>query len=160
MPLPDRDGGRAMRRRFADFALELDLRRDSFIATPRPEQRHWLVDRAGDELVDQLRHLDGIAAGPVAGEPRAEISQPSWASAEPSVAEGTLTVAGQQVMQDWEQSLMQRLADVVTSSGGDILEIGFGLGISASLIQAAGVRSHTIVELNRQVADTAGAWRA
>jgi guanidinoacetate N-methyltransferase len=154
------DGAQAIKRRFADLALELDLRRDSFIATPRVEQRRWLVDRAIDELVDQLRHLDGIAAGLVPGKPRSDILQTAWATAEPSVADGTLTVAGQQVMQDWEQPLMQRLADIVASSGGDVLEIGFGLGISASLIQAAGVRSHTIVELNRTVAETAEAWRA
>lgn len=147
-----------MKRRFGEFALELDLRRASFIATPRDEQRRWLVDRAIDELVDQLRHLDDIADRLVPGQPRADLDA-SWATAEPQVADGTLLVAGQQVMQDWEQPLMQRLADIVAASGGDVLEIGFGLGISAGLLQAAGVRSHTIVELNRQVAATAEAWR-
>ena len=39
------------------------------------------------------------------------------------------------VMMDWEDSLMSASAAYVTQNGGDILEIGFGMGISASFIQ-------------------------
>ena len=51
-------------------------------------------------------------------------------------------------MEDWQIPLMSGMADWVTESGGDILEIGFGRGVSAQLIQERGVRSHTIVEVN------------
>ena len=33
------------------------------------------------------------------------------------------------VMMDWEDSLMSASAAYVTENGGDILEIGFGMGI-------------------------------
>ena len=34
------------------------------------------------------------------------------------------------VMMDWERDIMKHHADYVCSKGGDILEIGFGMGIS------------------------------
>ena len=36
-----------------------------------------------------------------------------------------------QVMMTWEDSIMKASADYVCEGGGDILEIGFGMGISA-----------------------------
>lgn len=38
--------------------------------------------------------------------------------------------------------------------GGDILEIGFGMGISAGHIQANSITSHTIVENHPQVIES------
>lgn len=52
----------------------------------------------------------------------------------------------QQVMMDWEDPLMKASADYVCQNGGDILEIGFGMGISANYIQSHDIKSHTIVE--------------
>ena len=40
-----------------------------------------------------------------------------------------------QVMMNWEDSIMKASADYVCENGGDILEIGFGMGISAGHIQ-------------------------
>ena len=40
-----------------------------------------------------------------------------------------------EVMMDWEHSLMSASAAYVCENGGDILEIGFGMGISAGYIQ-------------------------
>ena len=54
---------------------------------------------------------------------------------------------------------MDAMAKAVASHGGNALEIGFGMGISASLIQSYGVQSHTIVESNSQVAENARQWR-
>ena len=42
-------------------------------------------------------------------------------------------------MMDWEDPLMSASAAYICEGGGDILEIGFGMGISAGYIQ-----SHTI----------------
>ena len=39
-----------------------------------------------------------------------------------------------EVMMDWEDSLMAASAAYVCQNGGDILEIGFGMGISAGYI--------------------------
>jgi phospholipid N-methyltransferase len=55
------------------------------------------------------------------------------------------------VMMDWEDSLMKKHAEIVTQFGGDILEIGFGMGISASYIQSYGCKTHTIVELHPEL---------
>ena len=41
-----------------------------------------------------------------------------------------------QVMMSWEDNIMKASADYVCENGGDILEIGFGMGISANYIQA------------------------
>jgi len=62
-----------------------------------------------------------------------------------------------EVMMDWEDSIMKASADYVCSNGGDILEIGFGMGISAGHIQANSISSHTIVENHPQVIEKAQA---
>ncbi|MCB1096374.1 MAG: class I SAM-dependent methyltransferase [Verrucomicrobiae bacterium] len=49
-------------------------------------------------------------------------------------------------MEDWQVPLMRAMAAFVAESSGDVLEIGFGRGVAAELIQQHGVRSHTIVE--------------
>lgn len=51
-----------------------------------------------------------------------------------------------EVMMDWEDELMRESANYICQNGGDILEIGFGMGISANYIQSHNVKSHTIVE--------------
>ena len=63
-----------------------------------------------------------------------------------------------EVMMDWEDSIMKASADYVCSNGGDILEIGFGMGISANYIQANNINSHTIVECHPQILEKARDW--
>jgi len=55
---------------------------------------------------------------------------------------------------------MKASADYVCEGGGDILEIGFGMGISAGYIQANSISSHTIVENHPQIIEKAKAWAA
>jgi hypothetical protein len=55
------------------------------------------------------------------------------------------------VMMDWERPLMKRHAEVVSQNGGHILEIGFGLGISAGYIQQQNIQSHTIIEVHDDI---------
>ncbi len=38
-------------------------------------------------------------------------------------------------MEDWQTPLMQAMARHVTETHGDVLEIGFGRGVSAEFIQ-------------------------
>ena len=54
--------------------------------------------------------------------------------------------SNQEVMGSWEDPLMKRHAEVACENGGDILEIGFGMGISANYIQQQNPDSHTIIE--------------
>lgn len=53
-----------------------------------------------------------------------------------------------QIMEDWLIPLMQAMAAEEPATHGDVLEIGFGRGVSSDFIQAGGVKSHTIVECN------------
>ena len=63
-----------------------------------------------------------------------------------------------EVMMDWEDSVMKASADYVCTEGGDILEIGFGMGISANYIQANSISSHTIIENHPQIIERAKSW--
>ena len=63
-----------------------------------------------------------------------------------------------EVMMDWEDSIMKVSADYVCRNGGDILEIGFGMGISANYIQANDINSHTIVENHPQIIERLKMW--
>ena len=62
------------------------------------------------------------------------------------------------IMMDWEQPLMKRHAEIVCKNGGDILEIGFGMGISAQYIQEQNIDSHTIIEIHPEIAKKANEW--
>ena len=63
-----------------------------------------------------------------------------------------------EVMMDWEDPLMSASAAYVCQNGGDILEIGFGMGISAGYIQSHSINSHTIIENHPDVIPKAQAW--
>ena len=65
---------------------------------------------------------------------------------------------GGEVMMSWEDSLMSASAAYVTEGGGDILEIGFGMGISAGYIHSHSISSHTIVENHPQVISKSREW--
>jgi len=62
------------------------------------------------------------------------------------------------VMMDWEDPLMKKHAEVVCQDGGHILEIGFGLGISANYIQEEDILSHTIIEINDDIYEILLEW--
>ena len=64
------------------------------------------------------------------------------------------------VMMDWEDPLMSSSAAYVCENGGDILEIGFGMGISANYIQSHTINSHTIIENHPDMIPKAQAWAA
>jgi guanidinoacetate N-methyltransferase len=63
------------------------------------------------------------------------------------------------VMHKGEKSLMDKLAEIATMNGGDILEIGFGMHISADAIQSnPNVKSHTIIEVHPEIYKHALIW--
>ncbi len=63
-----------------------------------------------------------------------------------------------EVMMGWESPIMEKSAKYICQSKGDILEIGFGMGICADYIQAEGVNSHTIVEIHPQILERLNTW--
>ena len=62
------------------------------------------------------------------------------------------------VMGDWEDPIMKAHAEITCRNGGHILEVGFGMGISANYIQEQDIESHTIIELNDEVYEKAVEW--
>lgn len=136
-------------RRLDGAEAEVRITRDDFIRTPREAQRSWLVNRALNEFVDDLRWLDATAGKLVPGRDHASIGDRTQA-----------TLRDDEIMEDWQIPIMQAMAEVVTAGGGDILEVGFGRGVSATFIQDAGVATHTIVECNDDVIARFHDWRA
>ena len=65
---------------------------------------------------------------------------------------------GAEVMMSWEAPIMEKSAEYVCQSKGDVLEIGFGMGICSDYIQAQGVNSHTIVEIHPQIIQKLKVW--
>ena len=63
-----------------------------------------------------------------------------------------------EVMMDWEAPIMEKSAEYICQSKGDILEIGFGMGICSDYVQAQGVNSHTIVEIHPQIIEKLNTW--
>jgi len=63
-----------------------------------------------------------------------------------------------EVMMSWENPLMSASAAYVCRGGGDILEIGFGMGISAGYMHSHSISSHTIIENHSEIIPKAQAW--
>ena len=71
-----------------------------------------------------------------------------------------LLIDGQQVMMTWETPMMHRMARMLHDQvGGDLLEVGFGMSISATELQRLGVKSHTIIEPHPEVFERAISWK-
>jgi predicted O-methyltransferase YrrM len=113
-----------------------------------------------DEAAADLEHLDRIAPSFVPGSERARIESRRWQETTARYDGHQLEIAGQQVMQDWERPLMRAMAEVAAESHGDVLEVGFGMGISATYLQELGVRSYTVIEPNAGVLSEFERWRA
>lgn len=69
-----------------------------------------------------------------------------------------LDETGAEVMMSWETPMMKKHAEIVTENGGDILEIGFGMGICSNFIQKHNVKSHTIIEIHDEVFEKLIEW--
>ena len=136
-------------RRHADFQVTLQITNDDFVRPPRASQRRWIISRTLDELVANLEHLHRQAARFVAG------------SEDVTLVDRTQShLEDHDIMEDWQVPVMEAMARAATRSHGDVLEIGFGRGVSADMIQRFGARSHTIVECNDSIVERFHAWKA
>jgi SAM-dependent methyltransferase len=147
-----------MRLKSKAFELHLELLDDNFVRTPRDSQRRLLLQRAVGELACDLEALNRTACSMVRAGDRPAISE-EWETGPAHYSDTELLIDGQQVMQAWEQPLMEALAGAAAESHGDVLEVGFGMGISATFLQERGIRSHTIIECNRDVQRRFEEWR-
>jgi guanidinoacetate N-methyltransferase len=135
-------------RRTSNFEITVELKNDRFIAPPREAQRSWLVNRAVAELAGDLEALDRLAERFVPGAEQFHLEDRAQAE-----------LADDDIMEDWQIPLMKAMAEAVTETHGDVLEIGFGRGVSAGFLQELGVRSHTIIECNESVIARFQAWK-
>jgi guanidinoacetate N-methyltransferase len=79
-------------------------------------------------------------------------AQPAdWAKAPAIYDAHTLRIASHPVMEDWELGYMHALAQIACSNGGSVLEIGYGMGLSAGAIQSHGIETHYVVECHPDV---------
>ena len=136
------------RKSTSSFQLSIDLVDEEFIAPPREAQRHWLLNRFLREASADLTALDRVASRFVAGERRSPVED--MRSAELSDAE---------IMEEWQRPLMAAMAAIAGRPGGSVLEVGFGRGVSAEMLQARGVGRHTIVECNPWIVRRFHRWR-
>jgi amino acid adenylation domain-containing protein len=155
----DQERERTTIRRFPQFDVLLKLKDEGFINPPKEAQRNWLLRRALDEFTSDLKYLDDVSRRFVAGSARPRLTASTWDGRQVAYDDHQLIIAGQQVMQDWEQPLMDAMAKVVTEAHGDVLEVGFGMAISATCIQKYGCRSYTIIEPNDEVVERFHEWK-
>ena len=138
---PDRDDEPAdaqrWTRRDSRYNVTVGIRNGGFIQPPRDSQRQWLVNQLLNECADDLEHLDKVAKRFVPGDEGGGMGHIQFSQ------DG---LSADEVMETWQTPVMRAMAEQVTETHGDVLEIGFGRGVSASIIQEMGVRSHTIVE--------------
>lgn len=87
-----------------------------------------------------------------------EFAPAQWKAGDVKYSEKGLYVGSHQVMQYWEDALMKELARGAASRGGSVLEVGFGLGISAGHVLAFGCDEYTVVEAHPEVAKRAREW--
>lgn len=69
-----------------------------------------------------------------------------------------LSIGTQQVIQYWERPVMEAMGRVVARDGGNVLELGFGLGLSARAIATTGCTAYTVIEAHPRVAERARRW--
>jgi ornithine decarboxylase len=128
----------------------------SFNGFPKPvtyeRQRSSVPNREGQTPIDT--HDSRVAIG--------FPEDPSdWCRAPAIFTEDSLRILNHPVMEDWERGYMRALAQVATADGGTVLELGYGLGLSTSVIQSAPTLDrHVIIECHPDVvAKCLSEWR-
>ncbi len=134
-------------KRHEKFELKLEINDKNFIAPPRAAQRNWLVNRAIAEFCWDLEALDHLAQQFVPGRETLFLSE-----------RDSQSPVADDIMELWQIPIMERMADLATTNNGDVLEIGYGRGVSADMIQQRGVQGHTIVECVPAIAEQCRQW--
>jgi guanidinoacetate N-methyltransferase len=90
--------------------------------------------------------------------PQYPATDDEWSQFPVEITENELLIGGWQVMQAWERPLMEVLAREASTRHGDVLEVGFGMGMAARLITEFGCSSYTTIEAHPAIAAMARAW--
>lgn len=67
---------------------------------------------------------------------------------------------GREVMGAWEIEMMKKHVELLTPTNKDVLEIGFGMGISPTFFIESEPKSYTIVECHPQVLEKLYQWKS
>lgn len=67
---------------------------------------------------------------------------------------------GREVMGEWEKEMMKKHVELLNPTGKDVLEIGFGMGISPTFFIESNPKSYTIVECHPQVLEKLYQWKS
>jgi guanidinoacetate N-methyltransferase len=126
------------------FEIVITINDENFIRPPKDAQRNAVLNRALKEFVGDLNILDTQVKHFVPG----ATSHSFKDDREQKVLEA------QEIMEDWQIPLMEAMAKTISEDGGDILEIGFGRGISAEMIMQYPIDSYTAIECNDDVINT------
>lgn len=136
-------------KRSKEFEVVVTISDDDFINPPRESQRNAVLNRAVKEFTADLVALDDQTKRFVPG-----------VYVNYSEEDRTQKVmADHEIMEDWLIPVMDVMARVTSDKGGDILEIGFGRGISSDMIQEHPIASHTIIECNDAVVEVFHKWK-
>ena len=87
--------------------------------------------------------------------------QDHWRGLPVKRSDDRLDIGNFQVMQRWEEPLMLAMAERVMidrDHDGDILEVGFGMAISAGMIVSQQPASYTVIEAHPEIAENARRW--
>ena len=68
-----------------------------------------------------------------------------------------LSIENAQIMMEWEKPYMEKSIDFLNPKG-DVLEIGFGCGYSATQIMKYPIKSYTIIECDNTVINKIIEW--
>ncbi|MFN0122949.1 MAG: class I SAM-dependent methyltransferase [Blastocatellia bacterium] len=146
------------KKEFAAFDLELRNKSDEALPTLQDFQREWLMRKFMNESARDLEQTNLLSQRFVRGTKRPPLPE-NWDKQDVEYDDKQLLLQGHQVMQAWEHRIMEAMAANITETHGDVLEIGFGMGISATYILENGVRSYTVVEPNHAVVKAFEKWR-
>lgn len=135
-------------RRVKDYELEITIKNDDFINTPQDRQRNALLNQLVKEVEENLSAYNGLAKEFLITSTNLDLEDKSQAE-----------LTDDEIMEDWQIPLMQAMVDQVATPDVDILEIGFGRGVSADMIQEKHVASHTIIECNAHVIERFNKWK-
>ena len=67
--------------------------------------------------------------------------------------DGRLMDGSYAIMMDWEKPVMEFQAEQICRNGGNILNVGFGMGFIDDAIERYDIKGHTIIELHPGVQD-------
>ncbi len=78
-------------------------------------------------------------------------SRKGWIKSPAIFTKNSLIISKHPIMEKWQTNYMKMLASIVSKNGGEILEVGFGMGIAFRFIEKYKIKRHTVIEFHPQI---------